>query len=111
MYNRATSELAEQVKAWEARERGKALSRSEMLQQQARRVRSEAAKTEAFHGRVETWLTGTAADADAGVRPPSPSYQTKNHAAHHRFRYRDPSKELGAMRCVHARSARPAGRG
>ena len=99
MYNRATAELAEQVKAWEARERGSALSRSEMLQRQARRARSEAAKTEAFHGRVETWLTGKAADVEAGVRPPSPSYQTKNLAAHHRFRDRDPSKELGPMRC------------
>ena len=73
MYNRATAELAEQIKAWEARERGKAASRSEMLQRQARRVRSEEAKTEAFHGRVETWLSGKAADAEAGVRPPSPS--------------------------------------
>lgn len=99
MYNRATAELAEQVKAWEARERGNNLSRSEMLQRQARRVRSEAAKTASFHGRVETWLTGKAADVEAGERPPSPSYQTKNHAAHHRFRDRDPSKELGPMRC------------
>lgn len=109
MYNRATRELADQTAAWEQRERGNCLTRNQMLRKQASRVKSEAAKTEAFHGRVENWLTGEAARAEQGVRPPSPSYQTKNHAAHHRFRDRDPSKELGPMRMSAAHYTAPGG--
>ena len=78
----------------------------------AGRTRREAALTDRFHGRVETWLNSSAAAVDAGERPPSPSYQTKNHAAHHRFRERDPSKELGTMRMSasgHSATARGSG--
>jgi hypothetical protein len=95
MYNRYSATLRQQRSALDASQRGPTGDRATMLRAAARRRRREAALAASYHHRVESWLSGTAAEIEAGARPPSPSYQTKNHAAHHRFRDRDKSKELG----------------
>lgn len=95
MYNRRTAELAAMRRQRELDERGIKQSRQEMIDAAAKRTLRQAALAASYHGRVENWLGPTASDVDNGTRPQSPDYQTKKLAAHHRFRDRDMSKEIG----------------
>eukprot|EP01050_Picozoa_sp_SAG11_P018851 SAG11_NODE_2915_length_2841_cov_1.755653_2_plen_139_part_00 len=98
MYNRALHQSLEEDREFEKRLKMPAASRRDMLKAAARKKQRDETMAQAYHSRAESWLSRTADEIRSGKVPEGPSYKTKNHAHHHRFRDRRPELELGPMR-------------